>query len=198
MDNGTEEYSEDPRAVLLKTLQTKKLEVEKSIKTMKDNYKGNNGYYMGDDVREEFDRAEKEISTQHYYIFLERKTQELERLENLITRILNNEEFGYCEDCGEPIGMARLMAMPEVTRCIECQRESEKAWAISKSRTASGSNWQANWEDESIDDTDFLDTPIVRKKMENVSWDDLEEIEIDDDESGNNNKSGTPPPSLNA
>lgn len=31
-------------------------------------------------------------------------------------------EFGYCVECGEPISYARLLAMPEATRCIDCAR----------------------------------------------------------------------------
>ncbi len=29
-------------------------------------------------------------------------------------------EFGICMECGESIGVARLMAMPETTLCIDC------------------------------------------------------------------------------
>ncbi len=35
--------------------------------------------------------------------------------------------YGICEDCGKPIPEARLKAMPEATRCVECQRRSEAA-----------------------------------------------------------------------
>lgn len=29
--------------------------------------------------------------------------------------------YGRCEDCGGPIGRARLEAIPEATRCVTCQ-----------------------------------------------------------------------------
>lgn len=35
--------------------------------------------------------------------------------------------YGICEDCGKPIPEARLKAMPEATRCVECQRRYEAA-----------------------------------------------------------------------
>ena len=35
---------------------------------------------------------------------------------------LNNEEFGYCEDCGDEIEEARLIAIPVVIRCMSCLR----------------------------------------------------------------------------
>lgn len=33
---------------------------------------------------------------------------------------IDDPEFGYCVECGEPISHARLLAMPETTRCIDC------------------------------------------------------------------------------
>lgn len=33
---------------------------------------------------------------------------------------LANGSYGQCESCGEPIAPARLLAMPEATRCIDC------------------------------------------------------------------------------
>ncbi len=34
--------------------------------------------------------------------------------------------FGECEDCGNPIGEARLKARPVTTMCIECKTEQER------------------------------------------------------------------------
>ena len=35
-------------------------------------------------------------------------------------------DYGYCEECGEPIGMARLQARPESLYCIKCQEALEQ------------------------------------------------------------------------
>ncbi len=43
----------------------------------------------------------------------------LARLEYAQKRI-DDPEFGYCTECGEAISHARLMAMPESLRCIDC------------------------------------------------------------------------------
>ncbi len=32
----------------------------------------------------------------------------------------------FCRDCGDPIDVARRMALPSATRCIECQTASER------------------------------------------------------------------------
>lgn len=34
--------------------------------------------------------------------------------------------YGICEDCGGPIGVERLEALPEATHCIECQKSKER------------------------------------------------------------------------
>lgn len=39
---------------------------------------------------------------------------------------LANGEYGFCEDCGEAIGFARLEAQPAASRCVKCQEIAEK------------------------------------------------------------------------
>ncbi len=34
-------------------------------------------------------------------------------------------DFGYCLDCGEPVGFARLQAYPDTLRCLACQSAEE-------------------------------------------------------------------------
>jgi DnaK suppressor protein len=52
---------------------------------------------------------------------------------DLLSQVEHAEErlaaqtYGWCEDCGEPIGKARLMAFPKVTLCVACkQRETRR------------------------------------------------------------------------
>jgi DnaK suppressor protein len=35
---------------------------------------------------------------------------------------IENGTYGECESCGEPIGEARLKALPEATQCVDCAR----------------------------------------------------------------------------
>lgn len=41
-------------------------------------------------------------------------------LQKALTRVDEDEDFGECVDCGDPIPMARLKAMPETEFCVEC------------------------------------------------------------------------------
>ena len=38
---------------------------------------------------------------------------------------LKTGDYGYCDDCGEEIGVKRLEARPTATKCIECKTVAE-------------------------------------------------------------------------
>lgn len=38
----------------------------------------------------------------------------------------SEDKVRYCVDCGKPIPAARLKAVPEAIRCVECQQILEK------------------------------------------------------------------------
>lgn len=40
---------------------------------------------------------------------------------------LNHGHYGKCKECGEPIGAARLDALPETSICIACAKGTESA-----------------------------------------------------------------------
>jgi len=44
----------------------------------------------------------------------------LVRLKEALKRVDEDEDFGLCIDCGDPIPMLRLQAMPETEFCVEC------------------------------------------------------------------------------
>ena len=43
----------------------------------------------------------------------------LQKIEAALVRI-ENDEYGYCLDCGDEINTKRLDAVPESTLCLEC------------------------------------------------------------------------------
>jgi len=51
--------------------------------------------------------------------------QRFQELKLALTRIENDENYGYCQRCDEPIPLARLMLMPESSYCVKCL-QSEK------------------------------------------------------------------------
>lgn len=59
-------------------------------------------------------------------------TRLAERDERLLKKIdkvlglMDNGEYGFCEECGDEIGIARLRARPVTTLCISCKEAQEK------------------------------------------------------------------------
>lgn len=41
-------------------------------------------------------------------------------------RKIDNENYGYCETCGEMIAVSRLIAKPESSFCLACQDKQEQ------------------------------------------------------------------------
>lgn len=68
-------------------------------------------------------------ATQEEEFSLELRTRDRER--KLIKKIdktleaIENDEYGFCEDCGIEIGLRRLEARPTATLCIDCKTLAE-------------------------------------------------------------------------
>lgn len=54
----------------------------------------------------------------------ERDRQVLRQVDEALDRI-EAGTFGECEECGEPIAVARLEAMPYATLCVDCKEIQE-------------------------------------------------------------------------
>lgn len=70
------------------------------------------------------DRASIETDTAIELRTRDRYRKLLDKIEESLVRIEKNE-YGYCEETGEPIGLKRLEARPVATLCIEAQERHE-------------------------------------------------------------------------
>lgn len=59
------------------------------------------------------------------YKLIGRATFLLKKLDESILK-LNRGSFGVCEDCGQDIGIGRLMARPMARLCIHCKENEER------------------------------------------------------------------------
>jgi DnaK suppressor protein len=55
----------------------------------------------------------------------DRERKKLKKVDDAIERI-GSGEYGWCEETGEPIGIARLLARPTATLTLEAQERREK------------------------------------------------------------------------
>lgn len=73
--------------------------------------------HPGDEGTETHER-ELEVTTE---LFLEEEERRIEEAR----RALAEDRYGKCVNCGTEIPAARLLAMPEAVRCLDCQRHFE-------------------------------------------------------------------------
>ncbi len=100
---------------------------------------GDSGVGAGDSADMANDDVERELSSQLATL----ESRELEQTEAAIFA-LQQGRYGTCEECLEPIPIARLQALPHSTTCIGCQRSEERGGRKKEART----NWTTAWRDE--------------------------------------------------
>jgi DnaK suppressor protein len=182
--------SQDFRARSLENLTAKRQEVEEALSRLTESQKAYEELRSAHDFREEVDLAEREISAQTHYRLLERKNKELKKIETLIRKIAEDEEFWRCEECGKRIPDERLLIVPEATRCVPCQREMEK-WdsrlaLIEMSNASSGRKKEPGWVPNQDSDDEVKIS--LKTDMDYLSFVDLGDAEPGESEGGNNKK----------
>jgi len=76
------------------------------------------------DVGDEIDRATREASQNLDLRTRDRCRKLLRKIDEALARI-DDGSYGFCEETGEPIGLARLEARPIATLSIEAQQRRE-------------------------------------------------------------------------
>lgn len=114
------------RAASMANLMAKKRDLEETLGRLIASQKESDSQLTAADFIDQFDDAQREISAHSHYSLIERKIRELQKIELRISSISVDEEFGRCEECGEPIPKKRLLVMPEATLCVPCQQKLER------------------------------------------------------------------------
>lgn len=73
---------------------------------------------------DENDRASKEADFALELRERERESFLVQKIRHALQR-LDAKEFGYCEECGDKIGLKRLLARPVATLCFDCKNLQE-------------------------------------------------------------------------
>ena len=117
---------EDFRTAFMKSLKLKKEDLQQTLERLMKSRKEYEGQLTAGDFIDEVDDAQREISAYSQFSLIERKNKELQKIEYLLNRVAEEQDFGVCEECGTRIPKARLLLVPEATLCVACQREMEK------------------------------------------------------------------------
>lgn len=86
---------------------------------------------------DEADIASLEISQKSLEKIGKRETYLLKKIDLALGKI-EDGSFGLCENCGEPIGVPRLMARPVAQLCIDCKQEQENVERRFSNRDSEG------------------------------------------------------------
>ncbi|THA52120.1 TraR/DksA family transcriptional regulator [Streptomyces sp. A1136] len=76
----------------------------------------------GDD---QADTGTKNITRESELALAANATLMLEQTERALER-LEAGTYGFCENCGKPIGKARMQAFPRATLCVDCKQKQER------------------------------------------------------------------------
>ncbi|MFD9354142.1 TraR/DksA family transcriptional regulator [Streptomyces sp. NPDC060031] len=76
----------------------------------------------GDD---QADTGTKNITRESELALAANATSMLEQTERALER-LEAGTYGICENCGKPIGKARMQAFPRATLCVDCKQKQER------------------------------------------------------------------------
>ncbi|MEU0597610.1 TraR/DksA family transcriptional regulator [Streptomyces sp. NPDC006393] len=78
----------------------------------------------GDD---QADTGAKNITREHEMALAANAREMLVQTERALDR-LDAGTYGLCENCGNPIGKARMQAFPRATLCVECKQKQERRY----------------------------------------------------------------------
>lgn len=76
----------------------------------------------GDD---QADTGAKNITREHEMALANNAREMLDQTERALDRLASGT-YGLCENCGNPIGKARMQAFPRATLCVECKQKQER------------------------------------------------------------------------
>jgi RNA polymerase-binding protein DksA len=76
---------------------------------------------------DEADTGSKNITREHELALAANAREMLTQTERALQR-LDAGTYGLCENCGNPIGKARMQAFPRATLCVECKQKQERRY----------------------------------------------------------------------
>ena len=77
------------------------------------------------ELPDEMDLASSEYMQSFTFRLRGRERVFLQKIEKALKK-LDEDVFGVCEDCEEPISLKRLEARPETELCIRCKEDEER------------------------------------------------------------------------
>ncbi len=170
---------DETRKRFLDELNKKRKAFEETLNKLIEAQRAYDGNDAEDQFTDESDHAQREISVSSNYRLIERKSKELRQIDRLIQKLLNNDNFGICEECGKQIPPERLLIVPETSLCVKCQREMEKLDQLRSMREKQPSGYGVGLEEADLDSADEFsldDYDKIESDLDILSLDDTDII----------------------
>ncbi|MFD6973888.1 TraR/DksA family transcriptional regulator [Streptomyces sp. NPDC059949] len=120
-DPWTDKEVEDARTELLSEVLRLRAELDASEVAISGLMR-DSGDGAGDD---QADTGTKNITRESELALAANASSMLEQTERALER-LEAGTYGLCENCGKPIGKARMQAFPRATLCVDCKQKQER------------------------------------------------------------------------
>jgi DnaK suppressor protein len=159
---------EDVRRCFLEQLNAKKRTAENVLERLLQNQKDCTDQVFSNTTADETENAQREILLYRSFSLIEKKAHEVNQLSRLIRKAMRDEDFGTCEECGDPIPAERLLVIPDATLCINCQRDLEKFQhrkGITPKRRSIEGEFPAEQDDE-FSDLDILQYDLMDEELD--------------------------------
>ena len=104
-----------------KALLEKRDQIRGNINLELNDLRGAEGHHLADME----DLASDSLDETTAYQIIEIDQAELAQIEKALS-LIDDGEYGKCEECGDPITLERLRALPFATTCIDCKRTQER------------------------------------------------------------------------
>ncbi|MFG3245845.1 TraR/DksA family transcriptional regulator [Streptomyces sp. NPDC048187] len=122
-DPWTPQEVEEARGELQSEADRLRTEIDSSERSLQGMMR-DSGDGAGDD---EADTGSKNITREHELALAATAREVLSQTERALDR-LDAGTYGLCENCGNPIGKARMQAFPRATLCVECKQKQERRY----------------------------------------------------------------------
>jgi len=84
--------------------------------------------HMKDDAHHFADPSDRASQEEEFALELRTRDRERKLIKKIDStmKLMDEDEYGFCETCGVEIGIRRLEARPTATQCIDCKELQER------------------------------------------------------------------------
>lgn len=115
--------------VLRRILEERRGEIQEKLRAIREEIPS-----YQDEVRDTEEQSVTDFAQEMDFALMEMKAQTLIRIDEALQRV-DQGTYGTCDECGQDIAEARLLAVPFALLCLECQEREETLAAEERATT---------------------------------------------------------------